>query len=72
MKVIRRGKKNETARITCGICGSLLEIMQEDIQREQRGPHMYDIVQCPVCEHKMDVHPDQLFTWEKVPGYWDQ
>ena len=72
MKIIRRGKKNETARITCGTCGSILEIEPTDIIREQRNPGLYDVVQCPVCERKIDVNPDDLFRWEGPPGYWDQ
>ncbi len=53
VKVIRYGSKR---RVTCGICGSLLEYEKGDAEVVQTGMHdfSHEIV-CPNCQEKILV-----------------
>lgn len=45
-RIIKRGEvKTETAKYTCGNCGSLIEFEKSDIQGDQRDG---DYVKCPL------------------------
>jgi len=73
MKVIKRGYRRETEKITCPKCHSILEYEKDDIKSSsQYNQEEYWIV-CPVCNGAIDVDYYNLFPWiDPVGNYEDR
>lgn len=53
VKVIKYGQKR---RITCEVCGALLEFEKGDIKTVQTGLNEYDrTIECPVCKETLTI-----------------
>lgn len=53
VKVIRYGEKH---RITCEVCGALLEFEKDDVKSVQTGMNEYEQrIECPVCNEAVTV-----------------
>ena len=53
VKVIRYGEKR---RITCKVCGALLEFKEDDLKTVQTGINEYEQqIECPACHEIVEV-----------------
>lgn len=53
VKVIRYGEKR---RITCKVCGALLEFEKDDVKTVQTGINEYEQqIECPACNETVTV-----------------
>lgn len=56
VKVIRYGEKR---RITCKVCGALLEFKEDDLKTVQTGINEYEQqIECPACGETVTANYD--------------
>ena len=56
VKVIKYGQKR---RVTCEVCGALLEFEKDDVKTVQMGMNEYEQqIECPACNETVKINQD--------------
>ena len=54
VKVIKYGQKR---RVTCEVCGALLEFEKDDVKTVQMGMNEYEQqIECPACNETVEIN----------------
>ena len=64
IKVVKRGRRKETAIKECIFCRSTLQFSMEDIKTAYQYNEGYNYIICPVCNNTIDIDIDKAFPWE--------
>ena len=63
IKIIQKGHKRQTARVTCPHCYSVLEYTEADVKTSIQYNSEDTWIACPVCGTAIDVDLARAFPW---------